>query len=409
MISISRMAAGLFGALLLAVPQSCSHNEDTEFKIEIARSEAESTAGSQWVTVTAASGKEWTLSLSDESGATIDWIAADPAQGKGSSASASVSWTANTSAESRTAVIRGVCGGLASTATFTQKGASAQPDPVDPDLPDTPIADNVPGWMELPATDNSGLYFISHASTTASGAGRNYSFYWDSKALVAHWVAYPLNKGCIASGSRTNAWGLDPKLPESAQPVLYKGFSNGGSYGNSDGGRQSYQRGHQCPSADRLSKDDNEMTFYGTNMTPQKGELNENIWAALETRVRDWSKAFDTLYVATGCVVEGSTEYAYDNVGKKVTVPVAYYKALLGYSKAGSRGISSQTKGYTGVAFYFEHRGYSDNNYMNCAMTIDALEEKVGENFFVNLPAAIGDTMADKVEATRDDYWWNGQ
>lgn len=409
MIHISRMAAGMIGALLLAMPQSCSHKEESEFRIELSRNEAESTAGSQWVNVTAASGKEWTLSLSDESGATVDWISVSPARGSGSSANTSVSWDANTSTESRTAVLKGVCGDDKSTVVFTQKGASNQTDPVNPDLPETLTADDVPVWMELPATDDSNLYFITHASSTSTGAGRNYSFYWDPAALVAHWVAYPLNKGCIASGGRTNEWGLDPKLPYAAQPVLnMRGFRSGGS-GNSNGGTQLYDRGHQCPSADRLATEDNKMTFYGTNMTPQNDDLNGNIWAALEGRVRDWSKAFDTLYVATGCVVEGSTAYAYDNVGKKVTVPVGYYKALLGYSKAGSRGITSQTKGYTGVAFYFEHRGYSDNNYMSCAMTIDELEEKLGENFFVNLPAAIGETLADKVEATRDDYWWNGQ
>ncbi len=441
MISICRLAAGLFGALLLAVPQSCCQNEGSEFKIELSRSEGEAARGSQWLRVTAEDGKGWTLTICDDSGEAISWLTADPASGTGN-ASVSLTWKANTTSASRTAIVKGVCGGSESAASFTQKGSSGKEDmdydslreefrneylPADAPqivkeyfdfqidaaaeeelgpLPTELVADEIPSWMELPATDSKALYFITHGSNTASGAGRNYSYYWDPEALVAHWVAYPLNKGSIASGGRTNAWGLDLKLPYSAQPVLYKGFSSGGNFGNSDGGTQSYQRGHQCASADRLSNADNRMTFYGTNMTPQEGDLNERIWAAVENRVRDWSKAFDTLYVVTGCVVDGSTSYACDNVGRKVTVPVGYYKALLGYSKAGSRGISSQTKGYTGVAFYFEHRGYDDNNYMKCAMTIDALEEMVGEDFFVNLPAAIGSSLAGKVESTRDEYWW---
>ncbi len=434
MISICRLAAGLFGALLLAVPQSCCQNEGSEFKIELSCSEGEAERGTQWLHVTAEDGKGWTLSMCDASGESVSWLTADPASGTGN-ASVSLTWKANPTSASRTAIVKGVCGGSESTAAFTQKGASGKEEtdydalreefrneyiPADAPqiikeffdsqidkaaegelgpIPTELVSDEIPAWMELPATNDRDLYFITHASSTATGAGRNYSYYWDPEALVAHWVAYPLNKGCIATGGRTNAWGLDLKLPYSAQPVLYRGFSSGGS-------TQAYQRGHQCPSADRLAATDNEMTFYGTNMTPQVGDLNEKIWAAVENRVRDWSKAFDTLYVVTGCVVEGSTECAYDNVGNKVTVPVGYYKALLGYSKAGSRGISSQTKGYTGVAFYFEHRGYSDNNYMKCAMTIDALEEKVGEDFFVNLPSAIGSSLANKVESTRDDYWW---
>lgn len=442
MISICRLAAGLFGVLLLAVPQSCCQKEGTEFKIEISRSEGEASRGTQWLHVTAQEGKGWMLSTSDDSGQPVDWLTADPASGIGT-ASVSLTWDANPTSASRTAIVKGVCGGSESTVSFIQQGSSGKEDkdyktlreefrneylPADAPqtvkeyfyrqidyasegefgpLPTELVSDEIPAWMELPATDRGELYFITHGSSTSSGAGRNYSYYWDSEAMVAHWVAYSLNKGCIASGSRTNAWGLDLKLPYSAQPVLYKGFSSSVPGGSYDGGTQSYQRGHQCPSADRLANEDNRMTFYGTNMTPQVGDLNERIWAAVETRVRDWSKAFDTLYVVTGCVIDGSTEYAYDNVGNKVTVPVGYYKALLGYSRDGSRGISSQTKGYTGVAFYFEHRGYTDNDYMKCAMTIDALEEMVGEDFFVNLPAAIGNSMASKVESTRDDYWWS--
>ena len=40
------------------------------------------------------------------------------------------------------------------------------------------------------------------------------------------------------------------------------------------------------------------------------------------------------------------------------------------------------------------------------AMTIDELEAKVGVDFFVNLPAAIGENLAAKVEATKDNFWW---
>ena len=108
----------------------------------------------------------------------------------------------------------------------------------------------------------------------------------------------------------------------------------------------------------------------------------------------------------SGCVVEGSTRYAYDNNNKRVTVPVAYYKALLGYDKSKSIGISSQTNGYVGIAFYFDHFGsFSSTSYMNQSMTIDALEQKVGVDFFVNLPAAIGDAKANKVESTKDSWW----
>ena len=112
----------------------------------------------------------------------------------------------------------------------------------------------------------------------------------------------------------------------------------------------------------------------------------------------------DTLYVVTGCSVEGSTAYALDNEGKKVTVPTGYYKALLGYKKAGTIGITSQTGGYTGCAFWFDHKAYS-GNVMNQSMTIAELEEKTGVDFFVNLPSVIDQELARKVETTKDSWW----
>lgn len=261
---------------------------------------------------------------------------------------------------------------------------------------DPPGGDDDPvytGWMELPAVDNPNLRFIIHESS-ANPSGRNYSLYWDVNNLVAHWVAYPINEDIIGSGSRTDEWGYDPKLDKTEQPLLKKAFSG------------SWDRGHQIPSADRLRRADNVQTFFYTNMTPQNSSFNGGIWNNLEGKVRAWSKQLDTLYVVSGCVVEGSTTYAYDNNGKKVTVPVAYYKALLGYDKSKTVGITSQTSGYTGIAFYFVHQGgYTASAYMNYSMTIDELEAKVGVDFFVNLPGAVGDAKANKVESTKDTWW----
>ena len=41
------------------------------------------------------------------------------------------------------------------------------------------------------------------------------------------------------------------------------------------------------------------------------------------------------------------------------------------------------------------------------AMSIDALEQKLGLDFFVNLPAKIGEDAAKKIEASEDKSWWN--
>ena len=141
-------------------------------------------------------------------------------------------------------------------------------------------------------------------------------------------------------------------------------------------------------------------------MTPQEGGLNGGVWARLEGKVRDWASSFDTLYVVTGCVVTGSTETVKDNDNKDVTVPTAYFKALLGYSKKASVGMTPQTGGYTGVAFYMSHQSYP-SDYLAAAMTIRELERKTGFDFFVNLPSAITTANAEKVETLKDNFWYD--
>lgn len=250
-------------------------------------------------------------------------------------------------------------------------------------------------WLELPAiSEGEGAAFFSHSVNDGGKNSRNYSFSWDYENLVARWVAYPLCKGNIGSGTRTNEWGLNPCFSKADQPVLF--------YGYTEGNNGNYDRGHQIPSADRLNRSANIQTFYGTNMTPQDKDLNSGLWNSLEKQIRDWARNTDTLYVVSGCVTDGSKYYVFDNEGKKVTVPVGYYKALLRYDKSGMDGA----EGYLGLAVYVENRSYREANlekYMT--MSIDELEKKVGVDFFVNL----SDAIENEVEAQRPvdvDWWW---
>ena len=259
--------------------------------------------------------------------------------------------------------------------------------------PVNPTFTEVPKWLELPATkEDDGLDFYAHTHVVNGKNMRNWAFDYDESSLLSHWIAYPLNTDLIGRGSRTDTWGYDPLVPVDKQPSLFKSYKG------------DWQRGHQLPSADRLDYDANVSTFYFTNMTPQNGQLNEGVWADLEQKVRDWSAQFDTLYVVTGCSIEGSTEVAADNDGKSVTVPVGYYKALLGYKAEGDLAGSAANGGFTGCAFWFDNAPYS-GGYMDKVMTIAQLEQKTGVDFFVNLPSRTDEAAAQKIETTVDAWW----
>ena len=380
----------VFGAVLLGILSlgtvSCEPEPivpDPEFIL--ARDAVSSRKGSQFLEVWNVPGK-WTITCD------ADWIQITPNKGRGDSRAIALSYDANKEENPRQADIILLAAERTFVVTLHQNAPSADPEPEVNGGSSTRK-----GWMELPETRaDDGMNVFWHNMTVGSYTGRNYSFYWDYSKLVAHWVAYPLNNGLRSSGSRSEAWGLDPLLPASRQPIVTSTFRGG------------WARGHQLPSADRLSYNANVQTFYGTNMTPQDYNFNGEIWARLEDKVRGWAGKCDTLYVVTGCVVDGNISYTTDIDGKAIGIPKAYYKAVLSYSKT-----SSENGGYRGCAVYLEHTTPPSQTVARnhpSVMSIRDLEQKLGYDLFVNLPAAVGDDAAAAVETENPNsvnWWWN--
>lgn len=355
-------------------------------------------AGSMFVSVTASG--EWTLEIQCEEDPA--WASLSTTEGTGSKKNVILTYSMNLSIDARSLKVLLQVGDEQRIATLTQDGIESSGG-----RGNRVSTSTSKGWMELPATsDDDGLFFAYHEMKSPLGSTmRNYSYYYDIGNLVSHWVAYPLNKSLRGSGGRTNAWGFDdPNFLSIELATLSRGYSGGG-----------YDRGHQLPSADRVENDAaNKQTFYSTNMTPQRSAFNQELWANFEGLIRTWGDRSDTLYVVTGCVVDPeSTNGAYgsvggyvqDNVGKKVAVPLAYYKAVLRYKKVSD---AYGYGGYCGCAVYLDHNSNTEVS-QSSAISIDELEKKIGLDLFVNLPAAIGEEKAAKVEAQDPKgvgIWW---
>ena len=185
---------------------------------------------------------------------------------------------------------------------------------------------NYQHWNETPLitadmlADDDLLYVIhdmpNNMKDPVSGNTlRNYSMLYSKDLKIAYWVAYPLFSDCLSGTSRTDAWAYDPVIPTQYQANLSSGFGN------------SYDRGHQLPSADRLCDNaTNRTTFYYSNMTPQIGVgLNQSIWSNLETAVRGWVTGTDTLFVVTGAMPPADGTISRE---KEMAVPAYYFKAL---------------------------------------------------------------------------------
>lgn len=384
-------------ALLVSVPFVCSCDDTSGDavapELEVKTNPMGPDAKIQFLHVQASG--DWSITIEYPEDQPAEWVSVTPSTGTGNKAvQLKTEYYAGVQARKASVVL--TAGSKKAELVLTQNGRSGGGGNLNP----------FTGWMELPAMpENSNLDFFTHDMTIGSVNTRNYSFAWDYDNLVAPWVAYPLCKWNIGDNinrkDRDDPWAVDPYLSEKQQPVLYmRGFRSTSS--------RSYDRGHQLPSADRLyDYSSNDKTFYGTNMTPQLSKLNQYFWRNLENKVRSWAYSSDTCYVVTGCLTDGSTEYALDNVGKKITVPSHYYKAVLRYSKSTTLGFA----GYMGCAILLEHRDYGNgSNFKEYAISIDELEKKTGIDFYPNLSKLIGMEAAAKVESQDPktiNWWWN--
>ena len=396
--SIIKVAVAVMAACGLMLTSCDEVKTEVEvFEVSIKNPSVASGKGQQFVNVKCSG--DWTLALTSEQGE-VDWARLSATSGTGNKSNVILSYDVNAGEQDRSLKIYLDNGSKSVFCELKQLGSGRHPED-DPDTGgDNGSGDNgsgnadlsATGWLELPALDNPNLGYYAHHFKMNGKTYRNYSFGWSQKDRVALWVAYPLCKLYTnGSAGRTNAWALDPLLGEdSAAPF-------GGYAGD-------YARGHQLPSADRqCCYEANAQTFYGTNMTPQLNAHNEKIWADLESKVRGYANTSDTTYVVTGVMVSASSEIQRDSYGNKVTVPDAYFKAVLKYSKSSTLGA------WNAAAFYLEHRAYSGSVSKEHSMSIDELEEMTGIDFFVNLPAKIGEDQAAKLEAAdpaNSSVWW---
>ena len=143
-------------------------------------------------------------------------------------------------------------------------------------------------------------------------------------------------------------------------------------------------------------------TFYATNMTPQEHDFNGGVWEKLESKVRSYARICDTLYVVTGCVVDGSSKSTRDKMLHNIKVPTAYYKALLRYIKNSSGGD------YIACGFYLPHdSSINSDSFMDYIMSVEELEKKTGMDFFTNLPEVVGASKAREIESQKPSSWWD--
>ena len=253
--------------------------------------------------------------------------------------------------------------------------------------------------LEMPKTKGGTSTVITH---TADNFGVNYSFEWDSdiKVRAQRWTCYQLNKENSNTNGNTrkslwggeDPWNYDPDIPQSQQQAPYSELSKSFYPGSNT---DYYEKGHICPSADRLyNKDVNEQTFYMTNIMPMVHNFNSGIWSKMEDKVRSWVNAADNMFVCKGGTIDKADQILGKTINSHI-VPRYYFMALL----------IQKGNTYKALGFWVEHlnEDHSNDKLADYVVSIDELESKTGIDFFCNLP----DDVETEVEAATVKSDWS--
>ncbi|MCL2097309.1 MAG: DNA/RNA non-specific endonuclease [Bacteroidales bacterium] len=313
--------------------------------------------------VNAPENESWTLNITylNEEEEYNDWCRLSASSGTGNR-SISVNLDYNLSKEDRSASITVTLESTSLTASLPlrQYGQSWGDD----DTPDVPADFTA---LELPMVVDAAwvLYYSKGEFTLEYSPTKKHS----------KWVAWKLHRGHLGTSGRTDAWQFDSRIPAQYRPTR-NDFSG-------------YDRGHIVPSADRtLSREMNAETFMYSNMTPQNANLNQQTWATIETRERNWVSGYDTLYICAGGTILNESDISHYTSISQMAVPKYNFKVIL--RKKASTGA------YDAIGFWFENRYYGRQANVSDVQTVRYIEEKTGIDFFYNLPQSVQDEVENQ-------------
>jgi endonuclease G len=202
---------------------------------------------------------------------------------------------------------------------------------------------------------------------------------YNKKIKLPNWVAWHLTAAHADGVAKRpgNAFHEDEEVPVPRATLAdYKGSG--------------YDRGHMCPAGDnKWNSEAMYESFLLSNMCPQYKSMNEGVWNDIESSCRVWAKKYGNIYIVTGPIF---FRQEHKRIGPgKLLVPEAFYKVVLYYNGAKSKGIgficrNTETK-------------RNKDLYVN---SIDQVERVTGMDFFPSLP----DNIEIMVEKQRDIANW---
>lgn len=206
-----------------------------------------------------------------------------------------------------------------------------------------------------------------------------------------NWVSWHVQSSDLGSVARTNDFRADSELPSGWYQVQNTSYSGSG-----------FDRGHNCPSADRTANTTaNSATFLMTNMMPQAPNNNQQTWANLENYTRDLVRAGNEVYVICGSYGQGGTgslggvTNTIDN--GHVTVPANIWKVVVVIPN-GSNDLNRINGNTRVIAVNTPNRNDIDTDWTQYKTTVRNIESATGYNLLSSLRPSLQDSLETRID-----------
>ncbi|WP_158825768.1 DNA/RNA non-specific endonuclease [Mucilaginibacter lacusdianchii] len=208
---------------------------------------------------------------------------------------------------------------------------------------------------------------------------------------IPNWVSWHLDETNTTNATkRLDNFAGFTGLPSGAYQVQSNSYVGSG-----------FDRGHNCPSADRTSSTlANSATFLMTNMIPQAPQNNQQTWNNLEQDLRSQTAAGNEVYIVMGNYgrggsgKNGGTTTTIDN--GHVTVPSNVWKVAIIIPKGNSDLVRAGSGGNVKViAVNTPNVNTISEDWKQYITTVREIETAMGGGFnlFSNLPQSVQDAL----------------
>lgn len=248
--------------------------------------------------------------------------------------------------------------------------------------------------------DNSNLLFGNPSNATTSMVmADNYlmdmGYYvesYNNSRGGPNWVSWHLDASNITTtAKRVNNFAAFSDLPKSFYPVQNTSYTASG-----------FDRGHNCPSADRSSSANaNAATFLMTNMIPQVPKNNQQTWGKFENYLRVQILAGNEVYIIMGSYGKGGTgtKGYFTTIDKgRITVPSNIWKVAV-IIPAGSNDVNRVNAKTRVIAIDTPNNNTINPDWTQYIVTVDMIEKITGYDLLSAIPKNIQDVVESKPDS----------